>query len=239
MARKTEVPITGAVLAWAMDEAGYDDERLAARAGVDAATVRAWKAERQRPGKTEFGKIVDALRRPSAIFYLPSPPTQAGLPTRFRHAPGLQDHVLSAEALREIRKARRVQQAVSWALRSEEVGINLPYFDWKQVDATEAGTRTRSTLGVAFAEQVSWSNFAEALRHWRAIFDEAGMLVFSLQLGKKETRGFSAWDDVAPLIAVNSAYVEAARIFTMGTTRPLGLADRLRVLRLGCAHADG
>jgi Zn-dependent peptidase ImmA (M78 family) len=53
------------------------------------------------------------------------------------------------------------------------------------------------------------------LKEWRSLFDEFGVLTFSLQLGKNEVRGFSAWDEYAPMIAINTAYVEGARIFTL------------------------
>jgi Zn-dependent peptidase ImmA (M78 family) len=46
--------------------------------------------------------------------------------------------------------------------------------------------------------------------------DASGILVFILQIGSDDVRGFSAWDDRAPLIVANSSRVSpAARIFTL------------------------
>ncbi len=218
MGKKIEVPINGSVLAWAMDEAGIDVESLARRTRVDPDIVRAWISGDEKPGKTEFGKIIDAVRRPSAIFFMLAPPITASLPTSFRSAPGLRDHKLSTEALREIRKARRLQRVISWLAEGagrEPVAVDLPPVDWETTKPGEAGEQLRQRFSLPLIEQATWPNMSKALGEWRLLLDELGVLTFSLQLGKTEVRGFSAWDDYAPLIAVNTAYVDAARIYTL------------------------
>ena len=66
-------------------------------------------------------------------------------------------------------------------------------------------------------EQESWRDDYEALRAWRSRLDDRGVLVFSLEIGKNDVRGFSAWDDKAPLIVMNASSVSAAaRAFTIG-----------------------
>jgi Zn-dependent peptidase ImmA (M78 family)/transcriptional regulator with XRE-family HTH domain len=216
VARKTEVPITGSVLTWARTEAGLSLADLAKRAGVETDTVRAWESGDGRPGKTVFAKVVEAVRRPSAIFFMPAPPQQAGLPTNLRRAPGPTGKQLSVGALREVRKARRIQRALGWLLAEEEAPkVDLPMFIWDSVDATAAGAHVRDLIGLTLAEQASWKDAGVALREWRGVFDQLGILVFSLQLGTDEIRGFSAWDDRAPLVAVNTSYIPAARIYTL------------------------
>lgn len=215
MARKTEVPITGSVLAWALDEAGVSVADLASRAKVTPAEVQAWIAETARPGKTEFAKIIEAVRRPSAIFYMPAPPVQATLPAAFRSAPGPAHHATAPQARREVRKARRIQKVMSWLLESDRDQLDLPAVDPRWTSPEEAGRLLRSRIGVPLNTQAGWTNESFALREWRSIFDDLNILTFSLQLGKDDVRGFSVWDDRAPIVAVNSSYNEYARIFTM------------------------
>jgi Zn-dependent peptidase ImmA (M78 family) len=217
VAAKTEVPITGTVLAWAMDEAGVDDATLAKRTKVNVTDVQAWKAGTARPGRTEFKQILATVRRPSAIFFMPSPPVSQAMPTRFRYAPGLRDHKLTPTALREIRRARRLQRAVGWVYASNNVSVvDLPRYDWEATDPAQAGSEVRQTFMLSVEEQARWRDIPEALRNWRAMLDERGILIFSLTLGREEVRGFSAWDDYAPLIALNTTeYSEAARIYTL------------------------
>lgn len=215
MAPAVEVPINGSVLDWAIREAGFTEGEVARRAKVDTQTLRDFITETRRPTKTQFGQLVTAVRRPSAIFFLEEPPERAALPTRFRSSPG--GHKLGPAAIREVRKARRLQEVMSWLLREDDdtERVQLEAVEWRATNPTEAGEALRRQLSLSLVEQVSWRDQAEALRQWRAIYDEMGILVFSLQLGKDEIRGFSAWDEWAPLIAVNTTYVESARIFTM------------------------
>lgn len=216
MAAKQEVPITGSVLAWARAEAGYTVAELAARLKVPAETLERWEAERERPGLTEFGKILEAVRRPSAIFYMDSPPTRAAMPTSFRRAAGSKERRVSPQALREIRKARRLQELVRWTQGAGgEATVDLQTVDWARTDPTAEGVRVRDQINLLITEQASWRDESAALREWRSIYDEAGIFVFALQLGKDDIRGFSAWDEHAPLIAVNTAYTASARIYTM------------------------
>ncbi|WP_170154683.1 ImmA/IrrE family metallo-endopeptidase [Lentzea atacamensis] len=202
-------------MAWALDEAGLSVADLASRAKVTPAVVEAWIKETERPGKTEFAKIVDAVRRPSAIFYMPAPPVQAALPAAFRRAPGPEHHATAAQARREVRKARRIQKVMSWLLESDREHLDLPTLDPGRTTPIQAGQLLRARIGVTLNEQADWANESFALREWRSIFDDLNILTFSLQLGKDDVRGFSVWDARAPIVAVNTAYNEYARIFTM------------------------
>ena len=43
------VPITPAVLNWAIDESGYEPEEVAAAVGVEVSTIEAWLDDRDQP----------------------------------------------------------------------------------------------------------------------------------------------------------------------------------------------
>jgi Zn-dependent peptidase ImmA (M78 family) len=64
-------------------------------------------------------------------------------------------------------------------------------------------------------EQKRWATATIAFDEWRSALERAGHLVFLFSLGKDSCRGFSLWDDFAPVVAVNTAWNEPARIFTL------------------------
>ncbi|MHC4471045.1 MAG: ImmA/IrrE family metallo-endopeptidase, partial [Planctomycetota bacterium] len=104
---------------------------------------------------------------------------------------------------------------VAWVLReSGEQSASIPRIGASSKPAA-AGRRIREWLGVGEGEQLSWKSLKVAFDEWRARLGAMGVLVFQLQLGKEGIRGFSAYDDMAPLIAVNTAENYAARIFTI------------------------
>ena len=212
---RQQVPITGSVLSWARAEAGLAIADIAAATGVDAATVAKWESGATQPTRGQFTKLVEILRRPSALFFLPDPPRTSGIPTSMRRAPGLAGRTLSQEEIRQIRWARRIQQMVSWILRDQDAPlVELPRSSIR-LGAEQAATEVRRFLGVSPAEQLAWNNASEALREWRAALEVHSLLVFQLKLGRTGIRGFSAWDGTAPMVAVNTAYSPIARIFTL------------------------
>lgn len=215
MGKPQPVPITGPVLKWAREESGLSRAELAAHLKVSSDTVQKWETGLTQPSKTQFNSLVDFLRRPSAIFFLPAPPAVAGLPTSLRMAPGLGQHKLTRNEVRQIRWARHLQEITSWILQ-ERTGNKVEFaLRDNNVDPESAGEEERASWRVSLAEQLKWKDSSQAFANWRSLLEARGVLVVQLQLGKNNTRGLSAWDDYAPLVGVNSAYHPNARIFTL------------------------
>jgi len=212
---KQLVPINGSVLRWAREEVGLSEAAFAEAVKAEPAEVMAWESGQASPSKGAFTKIVEVLKRPSAVFFLPKPPLAAGLPTSLRNAPGLGSHKLDQAEVRQIRWARRLQDVVGWALR--DAGEPAPDFPRYSLDAdpVEVAATERARTEVTPAEQLEWDNASEAFRVWRGVLEARGVLVLQLSIGKGNVRGFSAWDDHAPLVAVNTSYHPTARIFTL------------------------
>lgn len=70
------------VLRWAREEIGLTEAAFAEAVRAEPAEVVAWEAGEASPSKGAFTKIVDVLKRPSAVFFLPRPPVAAGLRCR-------------------------------------------------------------------------------------------------------------------------------------------------------------
>src|SRR5690349_22523621 len=88
IAARTIVPVTPSVLKWAMEQASVTYQQVATRCKVDPQTVEEWLRGEGSPSKTQFNALVALLKRPSAFFFLPKPPSEAAVPAAFRHPPG-------------------------------------------------------------------------------------------------------------------------------------------------------
>jgi Zn-dependent peptidase ImmA (M78 family) len=212
MAAKTS-PVTPSVVEWAIQQDGRHLADVAGAAGVDAAQMRAWITGDAQPTVGQVTAMAKALHRPRVFFFLPAPPQSAALPTGFRHPPGGENRKVSSTALVAARRARRVQHAVAWATRNDPPP-DVP--EAKKGERPEhAAIRVREWLGIPLEEE--WDSDYAALRRWRTALEDAGVLVFALQLGVDEVRGFASWDTHAPLIVINTSGVSpAARNFTIG-----------------------
>jgi Zn-dependent peptidase ImmA (M78 family) len=206
-------PVTASVLGWAVEEDGRDFRELAEALDIDPDVLDSWLAGEAKPTQGQVTNLAKLLKRPRALFFLPKPPLAATLPASFRHPPG-DERLVSPSVRRRVRQARRVQQAVSWALRDGPI-VDVPRGHLGTAPEALAQS-ARDWLGVSTEEQAAWRSDYDALNGWRHTLESRHLLVFSLDLGRGDVRGFSAWDDRAPLIVTNSAGINpAARCFTL------------------------
>jgi Zn-dependent peptidase ImmA (M78 family) len=209
------VPITPAVLDWAMDQGGFTDASLADRCGVSQTNVAQWRSGVAQPTKTQFGRLVDALKRPSTFFFLAEPPEYAAIPPSFRHPPGedAERPLLPLEA-RGIRTARRIQQVSKWILeRLGEPPVRLPLTSTQHAPE-EAASVARKLLDWNVEKQIRAENASQVAQEIRAVLEERGVLALHLPLREEACRGFSMYSDYAPLIAINTHYSIPARVFS-------------------------
>lgn len=209
------VPITGEVLRWARDESGMSIDALAAEINVSPGQVEEWEVESRAPSRGQFSRLAEVLRRPSAVFLLPSAPEGSSISPSLRSAPGLGGNPLRQEDLGAIRRAQRHQSILSWYIRDRgSPPIDLPTYR-PEADAATAGENARLTSEIGVEDQLEWTTDVQAFRAWCAALERRGVFVQQASLGREGVRGFSLWDDYAPLIVVNSAYHPTARSYSL------------------------
>lgn len=123
--------------------------------------------------------------------------------------------VFSPTERRYIRRARRQQELIGWI--SQELNEPLPNLPrHSPSDSPDAvGSRMRDRLNVEFSKQARWTSPSHAFDRWREAIGDIGVTVFVYSLGSDSCNGFSLWHERAPVIAINSAWREEARIFTL------------------------
>lgn len=215
MARHQTIPITPAVVAWAIQESGFGSDELAEQLHVAPEALEAWTTGAARPGLTQLRALAAKLKRPMASFLLPTPPVSVRPTVEFRSPPGTQRRALNPTERRYLREAARLQQFLSWVSKElDEDPVSLQQ-NSTSVAAFDSAGRARERLGVTLAEQEIWPSPSAASAAWRRALEDSRVLVFLFSMGSKSCRGFSLWDDHAPLIAVNTFWLPSARNFTI------------------------
>jgi Zn-dependent peptidase ImmA (M78 family) len=213
--RGVHVPITPSVLSWAIEESGYSLEALADRVRISTKVLEAWLEGEEQPGLTQFRRLATVLKRTPSALLLAKRPERSRPVIKFRRPAGERRTELSPEERRYIREATRIQRILSWVLK--ELGqdaLSLPR-EQMDSDAEEVALYIRKDLGVSEADQVGWKSGSEAFASWRSILEAEGILVFLLPLGSSSCRGFSLWDERAPVVTVNTAFNIEARIYSL------------------------
>jgi Zn-dependent peptidase ImmA (M78 family) len=90
----------------------------------------------------------------------------------------------------------------------------LPRVTLKTSQETSAQD-TRAHLDITPLQQERWRSASAALQGWRAAMERTGVFVLMLPMGEESARGFSLWDEQAPLVALNTSWNAEARIFTL------------------------
>jgi Zn-dependent peptidase ImmA (M78 family)/transcriptional regulator with XRE-family HTH domain len=214
MSRTVEVPVTPSVLRWAIDESGYELEQVAYVAGVNLSELERWLSGQGKPTLTSARKIAQKLHRPLASLLLPEPPRSHELAVAFRH-PSDYQRSLNPEERRSLRRAGRLQEVLSWLVK--ELDLTAPEMTTASTshDPVAVAARIREAVGVSVSHQKRWNTTSDAFDGWRSALERAGYMVFLVSIGRESVNGFSLWDQVAPVVAVNTARNEASRIFTL------------------------
>jgi Zn-dependent peptidase ImmA (M78 family) len=214
MALATEVPITPSVLEWAIDQSGFELDEVARAADVSITELQAWLNGNTKPGLGQMRKLATKLHRPFASFLLPSPPKTRQLAVEFRH-PRDDDRDLSPVELRYLRRSSRMQEVLSWLSKElEQPPSKIPSIPLSG-NPEQVADLIRGLIRIPTSEQRQWPSASTAFDEWRIAIERMGVLVFLFPLGKQSCWGYSLWDDYAPVIAVNTARNESARIFTL------------------------
>jgi Zn-dependent peptidase ImmA (M78 family) len=215
MPATTFVPVNPSVLAWAIKESGLSIEELAPKLEVQPSEVRQWVQGKTVPTKTQFARLAEALHKPTALFFLPAPPTTGQPSVHLRAPTGVARRPITPEERRAIADAQRLQRLMHWLLaRRGAAPVSL---DGHAADGSpeEAARLLRERLEISVERQRSWADPPVALRAWRRIIEDAGIVVIQQELGRQGIRGFAIADDFAPLVAVNSSFSASARIFSL------------------------
>ena len=216
MARRTEMPITHGVLLWAVAESGMSSAEVSNAAGVEEAEFEAWLQGEAKPSMTQLRRVATKLHRQVAVFLLPRPPERPPAQVQFRHPIGAQrGRELNPVERRFLRRAKRLQDAQAWLVpeldrdRSDIQPLPL------STSPTDVARTWRVRTSVSLESQLGWRSASIAFDAWRAAVEAAGVTVVQLSMGGESCRGFSLWHDWAPLVAVNTAWSDEARIFTL------------------------
>lgn len=216
MGRRVEVPITPSVLKWAIAESGYTEPEVSSWIEGGEATLKSWLNETGKPSLSEMRTIAGKLHRQLATFLLPKPPRVSAPSVKFRNSLGDGTRALNPSERRYIRRARRFQDAYTWlATELGKPSLDLPVFSLLD-DPVEAANRVRALLQVSVMRQRDeWKTASKAFDGWREALEGIGVLVFVFPMGTSSVRGFSLSDSNAPVVAVNTAWRDEARTYSM------------------------
>jgi Zn-dependent peptidase ImmA (M78 family)/DNA-binding XRE family transcriptional regulator len=217
MPRSIPALVKPALLIWARQKAGLQPPDAAEKAGVDAQTLESWERGHDRPTIPQLRKLGEVYKRPIAVFFLPSPPTDFDPQREFRRLPGITPQNESPQlrlalrmALFRREAARNLYARLGEAIPSFKAAAN------PGEDPDAVGMRIRDLLGISWQQQLAWPSPYAALNGWRAAIENLGILVFQTgDIELNEMRGTSIPHGPLPVILLNNTDAPHGRIFSL------------------------
>lgn len=223
----TRVRITPAIIKWAQQRAGVDDEQLARKMGLSERpeTINAWLSGEDRPTLRQAQDLAKHLRIPFGYLFLSQPPTITLPVTDFRSVPDSERGSFSPDLQEVLFDALRKRD---W-MRERRISEDLKPLSFvgrftARSGIIETAADIRRVLGLPEPGNLGVSGSEKYLRLLVRQTEAAGILVLqngivatntSRPLDIREFRGFVLSDEFAPVIFINSKDWYAARIFTL------------------------
>lgn len=217
--QRTIAQINPKVLEWIIDSSGWEISELAEKLKVDPKTIQNWKLKKQGIELGILEKLADYVKRPLAIFFLPSPPSESEIKD-FRKISSTGHSKLSKETLLSIREARYLQSVANELLVSQNIPLEPKIKQATIKDNPEKiANRERAHLGFDSTEGLLSPKARRSINnHYnklREILESLNIFVFQSKMSVEEVRGLSLPDKLPRSIVINSNDSYQARIFSL------------------------
>lgn len=138
------------------------------------------------------------------------------IPAKFRKLIDLKIGRFTSNSILAIRKAVRIQNIVKDVLEDKENDFisNLRKLSYIS-DYEKIGEKVIELLGVDINEITKNKSAFEQLNYWKKVIEAKGVYVLELGFPVDEAKGFAIYDDVVPVIVLNTNDYPNPRIFTL------------------------
>ncbi|MEZ4540247.1 MAG: ImmA/IrrE family metallo-endopeptidase [Chloroflexota bacterium] len=207
------------MLKWARERAGYSLAEIARLLKRDVEVVSKWESGESAPTYVQLETLAYTYyKRPTALFFFPSPPEEPEAKQSFRTLPDSEVNRLQPDTLLAIREAKARQISLSELSGGVNPSKQLIYREL-EIDVhhgvQSAAARVRQFLGISLPTQKSWKSTETALEKWRDAVQRAGIFVFKRSFKQKDVSGFCLSDPEFPVIYLNNSTAKSRQIFTL------------------------
>ncbi len=215
------IAINRDLLIWARERSGLSEESLERR----FPKLHQWLEGSVQPTMRQIEQFARKTRTPVGYFFLSEPPEEKLPIPHFRTIDDRPDQSPSPELLDTV---YTMQQRQAWMREFliDQGQSPLPFYGSasRDDDPGNIANDIKRVLDISNEWTAHHSTWEDALRHFRNVIEESGILVVAngivgnnthRKLNVGEFRGFVLADDYAPVIFVNASDSKAAQMFTL------------------------
>lgn len=208
------------ILKWARESSGRTLEDVAALLKKDPETILSWEEGDTSPTYVQLEKLAYTVyKRPLAVFFFPSPPVEEKPEGSFRTLPKSEIEKLHPQTRFLIRDSIAFRISLYELTNSKNPSDSLIFNDLKlspKIDLKTGAKEVRNYIGDDTIENVRKSQRSdEALIIWRDAVEKCGVFINKNSFKDKDFWGFCLYDEIFPIIYLNSGTSKTKQIFTL------------------------
>ena len=209
------------MLRWAREQAGFPTvEAVAIRLKRPVFQVEAWESGLESPTWRQLELLArEIYHRPTALFFLPTPPEEQTPTAEFRRLPETALDDLEPDTWLAIRQAKARQMDLEELAPFDDSLERLIVRDLAGgviPDGVDSLAReARTYLGVSLDDQFAWKSADVALESWRDAVQAVGIWVFKRHFRQKDVAGFCLNGTDRPIVYLNNGQQKVRQIFTL------------------------
>ena len=205
--------VNGEILRWAREFYNMNAEDAAKAIGVDVERYCNWEAGTDHPTYAKLRKISEVFRKPSAVFFFPTPPQLPPIKGDLRTLPDDVVNRFSKNIIIQFEKAKVYQMSLK-ELYSDRESIFM-HKDAFPADATALCDYFRTALAFPIAAQKARKSTKVVFEIYREKFYDLGIYVFKESFRDNSISGLCVADSQFPVIMINNSISFARQIFTL------------------------
>lgn len=205
--------VNGEMIRWAREYYNMTQERASSAIGVSIEQYKKWELGQEYPTYAKLKKISAVFRKPSAIFFLPSPPRIPVSKGELRTLPNTVVSKFSKNIIIQFEKAKAYQLNLK-DLYGEKKSIIAQRNQFPN-DQNSLCIFLRQKIGITLSEQKAERNSSTLFEKFRKKLYELGIYVFKDAFKDESISGISLNDDDYPVIIINNTMSFARQIFTL------------------------
>jgi Zn-dependent peptidase ImmA (M78 family)/DNA-binding XRE family transcriptional regulator len=214
-----DVPVNGAVLAWARKERGLSEQEAAKRLDLTVQALADLETGNKKPSLKQLDLIALKYQIPFASLMMPEPLPFIPRPADFRTHGG-KPPIWDEQLLMGLEAVNQQVETFAEIRQHDPDLFTAPAIRnyARTRSAREVAEEERRIFGISIDAQFDWPTPPQAFRYWRHQVERAGIFVQILDLGPESLcRGFTIFDERGiPAAVINGQDAEGpARTFTL------------------------
>jgi Zn-dependent peptidase ImmA (M78 family)/DNA-binding XRE family transcriptional regulator len=221
MPKKLEADITPEMLKYARKRVGLSSDEVSRKINkqLTEKILLDWENGNLKPSISQMRKISKLYKLPLAAFFLSEVPEYFNV----RSIP--DKRMLDININMPL--SYHMNLAILWADQTREIALELldvsdhavPIFEESIIiskDLDSIANHIRDKIGISIDEQFQFKNSYDAFRKWKGAIEKYGILTLTFNnVSVQEARGFSIYNKILPIIAINIKDSVNAKIFTL------------------------